>query len=152
VDVPAHGLTSSSLIRLAKACPKLTHVEIRGATRANDSVLYAFFDSCKNLERIEICGADDCPGRFNGWVLKAMALNPRLGKNLGALILTHQPETMDQAARDLYTARKKQLQISIGRVTVMLADEEPVDEQKDGEEDESDDSMEVDCKEAADEE
>jgi len=115
IDRPAEGLSSASLVRFAKACARLEHVEIKGAVEADDAVLYTFLDRCPKLVFLQLSGSSYKSGRVSGWALRAMEVNPRLGRNLKTLDLRHQTTRVDGAARQLLNACQSQLEVLTGR-------------------------------------
>lgn len=112
------SLSDASIIRLAEACPSLTHVSLEAAKSLTDSSLLALVTKCPDLQYIQISGNDKVAGDVKGPALEKMGEDESLGKKLHKLRLT------DQGAYDRkfskivksVSAKRKKLAIEVGEV------------------------------------
>ena len=102
----ASSLTDETIVRLAKACPKLKKVQLQCATGLTDETLLAFLRYRPNLPSLEITGRNSRP-EFSGAPLEALEKEPNWVPNLKMLILTSEKENRKfmKAMRSLTRAR-----------------------------------------------
>ena len=65
-------MTHETVVRLAKACPKLKKVHLQGTTSLTDESLLAFFQYCPNLVSLEITGIEHRGSHFLGAAFEAL--------------------------------------------------------------------------------
>ncbi|KAK9794492.1 putative F-box domain-containing protein [Seiridium cardinale] len=112
VDYDAHndatGVTDAGLSALAKACPRLSKIQLQGTRELGDPSLRAIFQWCQDLTSLEISGTSGSQPMFSDAALNALREAPAALPRLKTLRLT---ETTDRAfmkaMRDLGKARPK---------------------------------------------
>ncbi|KAM0814518.1 putative F-box domain-containing protein [Seiridium cardinale] len=112
VDYNAHndatGVTNAGVSALAKACPRLSKIQLQGTRDLGDPALRAIFRWCQNLTSLEISGTSGSQPMFSDAALNALREAPAALPRLKTLRLT---ETTDRAfmkaMRDLGKARPK---------------------------------------------
>jgi len=109
-------LTDAAVVRLATACPNLTHASLDGSKYLTDISMLAFFSNCPNLRYLAVTGNDKVPGNLKGSALDELRENPDLGKKLKKMRLTDQDifdKKLERAVKSLSTSRKT-LAIEVG--------------------------------------
>lgn len=85
----AWGVTTEGLVRLARACPGLTRVQLQRTTKIKDAALLAFVEHCPDLVSLEIT---DGPGQEHSFTERAfdeLREHPDWADELDELIISH---------------------------------------------------------------
>ncbi|KAH6652056.1 hypothetical protein BKA67DRAFT_647979 [Truncatella angustata] len=111
----ANSLTNHSILPLARNCPNIKQISLKGATRMTEGTLMAFLQHCPQLEYIDISGAWDKLGQVKshdgGNLLDdAILAAPKLRK----LVLCNQRSITEKGMRVL-SMKRPGLEICCGR-------------------------------------
>lgn len=109
-------LTTQSVVRLAKACPKLRRIELQAATEVKEDALLALFENCPALTYIELSALSH-GNDITGTSLDALRENPEWAPKLKALMLGENDDKKDfmKAMRALGKERQAMTITLIGR-------------------------------------